>query len=207
MCAQLDRNELAGRLISARVESPPFLLGRNHMKFRSTLLLGATFLVAAMPAFGDNVTYAGSVEESRNVASARKAIDIPGPELNASVDAGFLRRPALEMLPSSNFPATVNFDVSTSKSTLKLDTYFTTAPDRDTRSVGLSIFDAYDRGSWLARDEKESRKARHDHDGRKDGSTNPSPVSVPEPGSLALSLVGLIGIGLLAQRRGISQDV
>ncbi|MGA9890628.1 MAG: PEP-CTERM sorting domain-containing protein [Candidatus Acidiferrales bacterium] len=41
----------------------------------------------------------------------------------------------------------------------------------------------------------------------KTGSTNPSPVSVPEPGSLALSLVGLIGIGLLAQRRGISQDV
>ena len=55
------------------------------------------------------------------------------------MDAGFLRRPALEMLPSSNFPATGNFDVSTSKSPLKLDTYFTTAPDRG-HSLGRSEY-------------------------------------------------------------------
>jgi hypothetical protein len=158
------------------------------MKVRSTLLLGATFLIAAMPAFGDNVTYPGSVEEFRNVASAEKAIDIQRPDSNASVDADFSPRSALEMLPSSNF------DISTSKSFLK------------SRAAGLSIFDAYDRASSFARDGKESRKARHDHDGAKGGSSNPSPVSVPEPGSLALSLVGLIGIGFLARRGGVVHD-
>jgi hypothetical protein len=170
------------------------------MKVRSTLLLGATFLIAAMPAFGDNVTYPGSVEEFRNVASAEKAIDIQRPDSNASVDADFSPRSALEMLPSSNF------DISTSKSFLRLDASFTIAPDTDTRTAILSIFDAYDRAPWFARDEKESHKARHDHDGGKGGSNNPSPVSMPEPGSLALSLVGLIGIGFLARRGGVVRD-
>jgi hypothetical protein len=176
------------------------------MKVRSTLLLGATFLIAAMPAFGDKVTYPGSVEESRNFASAEKAIDIQRLDSTASVDAGFLPPSALEML-SSSLPAISNFDISTSKSSLNFDTSFTTPLDTDIRSAGLSIFDAYDRASSFARDGKESRKARHDHDGDKGGSNDPSLASVPEPGSLALSLVGLIGIGLLAQRRGISQDV
>jgi hypothetical protein len=164
------------------------------MKVRSTLLLGATLLIAAIPAFGDKVTYPRSVEESRNVASAEKAMDIQRPDSNASVDVGFLPRAALEMLPSSNFPATSNFDISTSKSFLK------------SRAAGVSIFDAYDRASSFARDGKESRKARHDHDGAKGGGSNPSPVSVPEPGSLALSLVGLIGIGFLARRGGVVHD-
>ncbi|MGA9473003.1 MAG: hypothetical protein WBV36_11105 [Terriglobales bacterium] len=170
------------------------------MKFRSTLLLGATFLLAAMPAFGDNVTYPGSIEEFRNVASAEKAIDIQRPDSNASVGADFSPRAALGMLPSRNF------DISTSKSFLRLDTSFTTAPDTDTRTAGLSIFDLYDRASWFARDEEESRKAKHDHDGGKGGSHNPSPVSMPEPGSLALSLVGLIGIGFLARHGGVLRD-
>jgi hypothetical protein len=176
------------------------------MKFRSTLLVGATFLIAAMPAFGDKITYPGTVEESWNVASAEIAIDVTRPELNASVDAGFLPRLPVGMLPSNNFAATSNFDISRSKSSLKLDTSFTTAPDTGTRAGGISIFDAYDRAPSLAHDGKEVRKARHDHDGGKGGSDDPSPVSMPEPGSLALSLVGLIGIGLLVRRGGVVHD-
>lgn len=179
------------------------------MKFRSTLLLGATFLIAAMPAFGDSVAYPGSVEEFRNVASAEKGIEIQGPVSNAPVDAEFLTRPAFEIFPAGNPKANTVLDYSSVKPRLDADTFVTTESNNDFHTTIFTVFDSFDRAPSFTHDGLESRRAKrgHDHDGGNGGSDSPLPVSVPEPGSLALSLIGLIGIGFLAQRRGISRDV
>ena len=81
--------------------------------------------------------------------------------------------------------------------------------DEDVHTARLTIFDSYDRFPAFAHDDIESRRARRGrgYDGGSGGSNSPLPVSAPEPGSMALSLAGLIGIGFLAQRRGISRDV
>ena len=176
------------------------------MKIRSALLLGGVFLVAAMPAWADRIPYPGTAEDSRNVASPANEIDIHGAKLNAPGDAGFLARPATGMLPTASFRAVGPFDVSTSKSPLNLDTLFTTTPDAEAHSAGWSLPYAYDHSASFAHDGNDSRKARHGDQGATGGDTTPLPVSAPEPGSLALSLVGLVGVGLLARRRGVVQD-
>ena len=181
-------------------------LGENHMKIRSALLLGGAFLVAAMPAWADRIPYPGTAKESQNVASPAKEIDIQGAKLNAPVDAGFLARPASGMLLTANFRAIGTFDVSTSKSPLNLDTFFTTTPDAERSLCRLGSILCVRSLSSFAHDGRESRRARHGNEGVTGGDTTPLPVSAPEPGSLALLLVGLVGIGLLARRRGVVQD-
>lgn len=174
------------------------------MKIRSALLRGGAFLVAAMPVWADRIAYPGTGEESRNIASSWIEFNIHAPELNAAVDSGFLARPASRLVLTGNFLASRVFDHTGAKPIVVSDTFFATQSDTDIHGVGLGLFGSFDSASSFAHNEMESRRARHGHDGGISGGDNPLLVSVPEPGSLALSLVGLVGIGLLALRRGIA---
>jgi hypothetical protein len=154
------------------------------MNIRPALLLGGVFLIAAMPAFADTLTSLGTAEESRNLA-----------------------RPGLDTLLTGNLRADGVFEYPSAKPLSDSDTLFTRASDTDIHTASVNFFDSFDRAATYSYDEKEWRRRKHGHIDGNGGSPSSLPVSAPEPGSLALSLVGLIGIGFLAQRRGISRDV
>jgi hypothetical protein len=53
------------------MESPPFTLGRKHMKFRSALLLVGVVLITAIPVCADSIFYSAStIEPSHRESSA-----------------------------------------------------------------------------------------------------------------------------------------
>ena len=154
------------------------------MKIRPALLLGGVFLIAAMPVFADRITYLGTAEEFRNLA-----------------------RPGLETLLTGNLRTDGVFEYPRARALADSDTLFTHVADTDIHTVGVNFFDSFDHASFYSYDEKEWRRRKHGRIDGNGGSPSPLPVAAPEPGSLALSLAGLIGIGFLVQRRGISRDV
>src|SRR5579863_8768621 len=52
------------------MESPPFTLGRKHMKYRSALLLGGVVLLAAIPVCADSIPYTTSTNEPASSESS-----------------------------------------------------------------------------------------------------------------------------------------
>src|SRR5208282_88380 len=58
------------------MESPPFTLGRKHMKFRSALLLGGLALIAAIPVCADSIFYTAPTNEPSHSESSASTIQI-----------------------------------------------------------------------------------------------------------------------------------
>jgi hypothetical protein len=138
--------------------------------------------------------------------SAKVTSDSPM-DLRLPMNAGFLAQSDSAMVLTANFQANSAADLSTSKSPLILDAFFTRAPNTDIHFAGLSLFDSDEGTSSIAQDGRERRRGRHGNGGGKSGSTVALSVPVPEPDSLALSLFGLIGIGFLARRRGVEHEI
>ena len=59
------------------MESPPFTLGRKHMKLRSALLLGGVALITAIPVCADSIFYSAPINEPSNSESLAPTIGIP----------------------------------------------------------------------------------------------------------------------------------
>jgi hypothetical protein len=97
-------------------------------------------------------------------------------------------------------------DVPNPKSTLALVGAFTSSPNREVQFVKLSDSGTFGHPYFISDSEKARGKekggdADHDRDHKKSA----APVAVPEPGSLSLLLIGLLGVGGLAYRRGEKQ--
>lgn len=58
------------------MESPPFTLGRKHMKFRSALLPGGGALITAIPVCADSILYSACSSEPSNPESSASTIQI-----------------------------------------------------------------------------------------------------------------------------------
>jgi hypothetical protein len=97
-------------------------------------------------------------------------------------------------------------EVRDAKSTLALVTLFKSSSGGDAHSVNLSDF----RSSGNVYSTSDSQKTRvnerdRDVDNDRDYKKGAAPVAVPEPGSLSLFLLGLVGVGVFALRRGGKQ--
>jgi hypothetical protein len=97
-------------------------------------------------------------------------------------------------------------EVRRAKSTLAPVMLFQSSSGGDAHSVNLSDFGSSGNVYSTLDSEKGSGKERDgDKDNGKDHKKGGSPVAVPEPGSLSLFLMGLVGIGVFALRRGGKQ--
>jgi hypothetical protein len=56
------------------MESPPFILGRKHMKSGPVLVLCAAFLIAAFPVRADSLLYTGAANDSLKTENSRTTI-------------------------------------------------------------------------------------------------------------------------------------
>lgn len=97
-------------------------------------------------------------------------------------------------------------EVRDAKPTLALVTLFKSSSGGDAHSVNLRDFGSSGNvystsNSEKARVNERDRDGDNDRDHKKVG----APVAVPEPGSLSLLLIGLLGIGGIAYRRGANQ--
>jgi hypothetical protein len=52
------------------MESPPFTLGGNYMKFTPAFLICAAFLIPALPIRADSLSYTGTADDSRNTENS-----------------------------------------------------------------------------------------------------------------------------------------
>jgi hypothetical protein len=177
------------------------------MNFGPALLLVGAFLIAATPACADNMPHSGLVKKFQGTATSANVTSDSRMDLSVPMNARFLAQSDSAMVLTANVQVNSTFDLSTPRSPLTPDAFFTRTPNMDIHSAGLSLFDSDDRTSSIAQDGRERRRGRHRSGGDKDGSTVASSVLVPEPGSLALSLFGLIGIGFLARRHGVEHEI
>jgi PEP-CTERM motif len=76
------------------MESPPFILGRKHMKFGPVFVLCAAFLITAFPIRADSVPYTGAANDSPktevSTTTIRDSITEPTIRPTASVSLGSL---------------------------------------------------------------------------------------------------------------------
>ena len=97
-------------------------------------------------------------------------------------------------------------DVRHEKSSLALVTLFTPSSDSDSSSVKLGDSGSFGRDYSTSDSGKAWGKERDgDRDTGRDKLKGGAPIAVPEPGSLSLMLIGLVGIGVLAHRRAERQ--
>jgi hypothetical protein len=151
-------------------------------------------------------------EESPTIAVSLQATGGSGMQPNAPANAGFL---AEQAVPSGeligNFTANNTLEMSDSTRALALDNLlisWSTLSDIGIHSASLGELDFDESSSSVAETGKESHNSGDgDSLGRAGGhrrrANSLPPVSVPEPGSRSLFLLGLTVVGLLGQRRAI----
>jgi hypothetical protein len=173
------------------------------MKFRPALLLSGVVLLAAVPVWADRIPYPEYMNDSSS-----KVASSSGPELNATGNAEFLSRAvsAIVLLDSSDI--STGLDAWNSKPTAPLYALLPSSSFAEVQPVSLSGFSSLGIASsnahaveamWIV-------SAGEEHgifDPARHHITNPHSQAqlVPEPGSLGLTLIGLIALGFLSTRR------
>jgi uncharacterized protein (TIGR03382 family) len=96
------------------------------------------------------------------------------------------------------------FEVLSLEPRLSLEKLHAPQAEMHAQFADLDYVDFYNQPSVIARTERESARSKH---AEADGSTNLFVLTVAEPGSGSLSLVGVIGFALLIRRRRSVGDV
>jgi hypothetical protein len=175
------------------------------MKIRLAVLLAGVFLFAAMSVWPDGIACTGSGEKPQNAVGPIETIDSHRPGF-APGDAGTMARTPFAQPWKGSFGTNCVSDFPQRAPMLGSEMFRTLQADTDADALGRGPFDLYGRTPSFI-DIEMYRTMRHNDENAKGGSAPFSPVSAPEPGSLALSLFGLICIELLARRRGLPQEI
>src|ERR1700678_3676391 len=77
------------------MESPPFTLGRKHMKLRSALLLGGVALITAIPVCADSIFYSAPINEPSNSESFAPTIGISHTKFITPFTVQFISEPII----------------------------------------------------------------------------------------------------------------
>jgi hypothetical protein len=170
------------------------------MKPRFASLFGCIFLFAAIPVCADGVACSGSAEKTQDVKSLVQGID--GQESTV-----IMGRPPTTTTSGSNFRAKCFFDYPSAELLVDSEMFLTPPVDGNVQAFGPDHFDFYNSPSSFVHFDREGRKAKRDGKTAKHENTNSSPLAVPEPGALPLTLFGVISIGLLFRRRGVAEGV
>jgi hypothetical protein len=177
------------------------------MKIRFALLFGSTVLLATMSTWCDSITYPVSSETSRNTIGLTPMNDGQEARMSDLSDARSLPQTPFARPLGGVVGANWFFDVPRVRPVFGSEVFLAPQADTAAHLGDLDLSAVRDRAWSFERFDKESRRARRRGEDGNIGSASVPPTSVSEPGSLALSLVGVIGVGLLLRRRKISQDV
>jgi hypothetical protein len=166
------------------------------MKIGPAMLFVGAWLLAPTVVCADGVACPGSAEGFRNSVNPIQSIDgqAPGTRAHADGKAGIC------------FSVKNDFQVVSPEPLLNSEMIVGPPAGIYARASDLNLFDFLNQPLSRARFDRGSPRSKPAHEGVKVGTTNLPGVSVSEPGSLARSLVGLIGIGLLVRRSGIVRD-
>ncbi len=175
------------------------------MKIRSACLLGTAFLFAAIPLRADGIACSGFGGTFRNTTGPIQTIASQCPEFHATADTVFLAQFPEEGSLAGTFRAKCNPNVPTSEPTLSPELVLAPPMDDGARAANVDLRDSYGRASAFIRingNRTEEHGDKHANGGRQ----NSTAVSAPEPGALALSLFGVICVGLLVRRPGLTLE-